>query len=97
MLCWRSICSARRLGPAGRSHSRFTFVFLSLEEIRIYLEFYFEKGRGGSGWRADGRPHPENEGQSAFSRLPLRLRKEPNRQKVVKALKRALDVFGREM
>ena len=75
---------------------RFTFVFLSLEEICIYLDFYSEKGRGGSRWRADGRPHPEDEGQNAFSRLPLRLRKEPKRQKVVKALKRALDVFGRE-
>jgi hypothetical protein len=75
---------------------RFTFVFLSLREICLYLDFYSEKGRGGARWRADGRPCPEDEGQNHFSRLPLRLRQEPKREKVVKALKRALDVFGRE-
>jgi hypothetical protein len=74
---------------------RFTFVFTSLGEISRYLDFYSEKGRGGCR-RADGRPHPRDEGQNAFSRLPLRLRKEPKRQKVVQALKQALEVFGGE-
>jgi hypothetical protein len=34
------------------------------------------------------------DGQTKFERLPLWLRKEPKRQKVLKALKRALTEFG---
>jgi hypothetical protein len=75
---------------------RFTFVFLSLREICTYLDFYSEKGRGSDRWRADGSPCPEDEGQNQFSRLPLRLRQEHKREKVVKALQRALHVFGME-
>jgi hypothetical protein len=36
------------------------------------------------------------DGQTRFERLPLRLRRESKRVRVVKALERALQVFGSE-
>src|SRR5262249_24833027 len=83
---------------------RFTFVFFSPAEINPYLEFYRKKGRGGRATfdpqghyysRWGGGPRNEHdEWQSPFERLPLRLRKEPKRQKVVKALEQALELFA---
>jgi len=83
---------------------RFTFVFFYPEEIVPYLEFYGKKGRGGRATfdaqgqyysRWGGGPRNEHdEWQSPFERLPLRLRKEPKRQKVVKALEQALEMFA---
>jgi hypothetical protein len=83
---------------------RFTFVFFSPAEIVPYLEFYRKKGRGGRATfdaqsqyysRWGGGPRNEHdEWQSPLERLPLRLRKEPKRQKVVKALEQALEVFA---
>ena len=74
---------------------RFTFVFFYPAEIIPFLEFYRKKGRGGRAERWGGGPRNEHdEWQSPFEWLPLRLRKEPKRQKVVKALEQALELFG---
>src|SRR5437868_1570585 len=59
---------------------KFTFVFFSLAMIRQYLEFYSQKvlpssRMSGSLW------YPNGDNQRWFERLPLRLRKEPKRQR----------------
>jgi hypothetical protein len=80
---------------------RFTFAFFSLEMIREYLAFYSHKilpssRQYGSSPFSQGPAASVGDGQSRFERLPLRLRKEPQRRKVVKALEKALQVFGSE-
>ena len=78
---------------------RFTFAFFSLEMIREYLGFYSQKVLpssrfyGGSPF-SHGAAASVGDGQTRFERLPLRLRKEPRRQQVIKALERALQEFG---
>lgn len=74
---------------------RFTFAFFSLAMIREYLAFYSAKvlpssREAGPMW------HQRGHNQRTFERLPLRLRKEPNRRKVVKALEQALGEFAAE-
>src|SRR5262249_348730 len=74
---------------------QFTFAFFSLDMIRQYLEYYSAKVLASS--RMSGPLwHPNGDNQRWFERLPLRLRKEPKRQRVVKALERALADFGDE-
>jgi hypothetical protein len=78
---------------------RFTFAFFSLAMIREYLDFFSQKvlptsRLHGASPFSGGRAASVGDGQTRFERLPLRLRKEPRRQKVVKALKLALRTFG---
>ncbi len=76
----------------------FTFHFRSIEEIEEYLEEFSLKIHPSS---ADGvgdnnylyGDHFER--RSNFDRLPLYLREEPKRLKVVKALQRAIEEFGK--
>jgi hypothetical protein len=78
----------------------FTFAFFSLEMIREYLDFYSRKVLpssrfyGASPFSRGPAASVGGDGQTRFERLPLRLRKEPRRQKVVKALEQALQEFG---
>ena len=69
----------------------FTFVFYSLTMIQEYREYYNTKilpsRRGGSIW--------VGEPQSPLNRLPLRLRNESKRHRIVKALSKALHEFCR--
>jgi hypothetical protein len=72
---------------------QFTFVFFSLEMIQEYLAFYSKKVLPSSRlplplW------HQRGDNQRPFERLPLRLRKEAKRHRVVKALTAALAAFG---
>lgn len=103
----RDFESSRVVGPENAEWiyyvevCRFTFAFFSLEMIREYLDFYSRKVLPTSRfWDASpfsrGPAASVGDGQTRFERLPLRLRKEPNRHKVVKALQRALIEFGRE-
>ena len=72
---------------------QFTFAFFSLAMIRQYLEFYSAKVLPSS--RMKGPLwHERGDNQRWFERLPLRLRKEPKRQRVVKALRQALEEFA---
>jgi hypothetical protein len=70
----------------------FTFEFHSLEQIRLCLAFYRQRLQQTSRLPIEtgeyGGDHTET--QRWFERLPLYLREEPKRQKVVKALELAL-------
>ena len=74
----------------------FTFTFSSVEEIAEYLEYYQRKIHPGNARpNVNIVPHGDHEeNQSKFMRLPLYLREEPKRQKVVKALEKALAEFS---
>ena len=77
---------------------QFTFVFFSVGMIREYLAFYSLKILPSSRfynppWSGGAPPGINEVGQTRFERLPLRLRKEPNRQRVIKALERAIALF----
>ena len=69
----------------------FTFAFFSLFMLEEYLAYYAQKtlpsSRRAGVWI--GEP------QTRFDRLPLRLREEPKRRRVVKALTDALTQFRR--
>jgi hypothetical protein len=78
---------------------RFTFAFFSLGMIQEYLTFFSRKVLPSSRFYglstfSQGAAASVGDGQTRFERLPLRLRKGAKRQKVVKALERALAVFG---
>lgn len=77
----------------------FTFTFVSVEQIAEYLEYYSHNIKPSSRgpefgswpnrlWEGD-----HGERQSRFAQLPLYLYEGPKRQKVVKALERALKQF----
>ena len=77
----------------------FTFAFFSLRMIQEYRDFYAQTILPSSRLcRASpysrGAAASKGDGQTKFERLPLWLRKEPRRQKVLKALERALTEFG---
>jgi hypothetical protein len=77
----------------------FTFAFFSVGMMREYLDFYSRKILPSSRTSAlspfsGGAAASVGDGQTKFERLPLWLRKEPKRRKVVKALERALKEFG---
>jgi hypothetical protein len=79
----------------------FTFAFYSLAMLREYLDYYSHKILPSSRFYSPpfsmGAPPAVNsEGQTRFERLPLRLRMESKRAKVIKALERALAEFGKE-
>lgn len=70
----------------------FTFAFFSIEMIQDYLNYYSQKTLPS---RIRNTPHCNHDlRQSVFMRLPLYLREEPKRLKVIKALKRALAEFS---
>lgn len=78
---------------------RFRFAFFSIEMIREYLDFYSRKVLPTSRFYgvspfSSGPAASIGDGQTRFERLPLRLRQESKRVRVVKALERALQVFG---
>ena len=66
----------------------FTFEFHSAEQIRACLAFYAEKFHPKGRLEIDGGDHWEF--QRWFERLPLFLREEPKRIKVIAALEEAL-------
>jgi hypothetical protein len=70
----------------------FTFIFYSLAMIREYLDYYERKNLPARREKIMWAHHDYE--QNPFTRLPLYLREEPKRLKVVEALKRALDAFG---
>ena len=76
----------------------FTFTFFSLKMLREYLEYYSQKTlpsgrRHNSSKYSTGPAASVGDGQSRFERLPARLRKSGKRERVVKALKKALGDF----
>jgi hypothetical protein len=80
---------------------RFTFAFFSLDMIREYLGFYSRKVLPssrlyGASPFSQGAAASVGDGQTRFERLPLWLRQESKRVRVVKALEQALQVFGSE-
>ena len=77
---------------------KFTFTFFSIGMIREYHAYYSMKilpsSRFCNAPWSGGAPAGINEnGQTRFERLPLRLRKEPNRLRVIKALEQAIAMF----
>ena len=72
----------------------FTFQFHSLPQIRAALQYYSRKIQPSSRVEIGAADHWECE--RWFERLPLYLREEPKRQKVVKALTDALRQFTKE-
>jgi len=75
----------------------FTFRFDSKEQLESVLDFYEHKivptsRESESVWGLRGGDH--GEAQRWFERLPLFLREEPKRLKVIKALRDALKMFG---
>ena len=86
----------------------FTFIFTTVTQIEEYRKHFAQKIRPASAdganrpiWRcADGTQltrHPGDhwERQSRFDVLPLYLFEEPKRQKIVKALERAIREFSK--
>ncbi len=70
----------------------FTFAFFSIEMIRAYLDYYSQKVLPS---RIRNTPHGNSRlRQDVFTRLPLYLREEPKRLKVIKALQKALQEFS---
>ena len=73
----------------------FTFIFQSIEQLQACFDFYDRKIQPSSRRDLCGYDHWECE--RWFERLPLYLREEPKRQKVVKALAEALETFKSEV
>jgi hypothetical protein len=69
----------------------FTFEFHSIQQLQACLDFYSRKIQPSSRQSIGAADHWECE--RWFERLPLFLREEPKRQKVVKALREALKEF----
>jgi hypothetical protein len=69
----------------------FTFTFQSLEQLQACFDFYDRKIQPSSRQHLGAEDHWECE--RWFERLPLFLREEPKRKKVVKALQDALKRF----
>ncbi len=72
----------------------FTFSFQSLDQLRACLRYYSRKLHPSGRINLGVADHWEV--QWWYERLPLYLREEPKRQKVVKALSRALAAFVME-
>ena len=73
----------------------FTFSFQSLEQLQACFDYYDRKIQPSSRMSTNGADTWEC--LRWFERLPLFLREEPKRQRVVKALREALDIFKREV
>ncbi len=72
----------------------FTFQFHRLEDIDKYLEYFSQKPLPSSG--KFGGPALEPYWRAWHERIPMRLKKESKRKKIVKALQRAKDEFNKE-
>ena len=73
---------------------RFTFAFFSLEDVPYYIRYYSTKILPS---RILNTPHSDNDArQDTFTRLPLYLRDNSKRLRVVKALQAALAEFQKE-
>ncbi len=77
----------------------FTFYFRSLEEIQEYLDYFSKKIHPSSaGWAGDRRTYlnvgDHSDRQTCFDRLPLYLQERPKRQRVIRALQKALAEFN---
>jgi hypothetical protein len=75
----------------------FRFAFFSIEMIREYIEYYSLKDLPSSRFKSAFSKGPAasiGEGQTRFERLPLRLRKENKRVRIVRALNRAIELFS---
>ena len=72
----------------------FTFHFFSLQQVRDYLAYFEQKTRPSSRWpKTQGTDYWDHwEVQRWFEQLPMYLLEEPLRNKVVKALRRALAI-----
>jgi hypothetical protein len=73
----------------------FNFQFHSLQQIQACLDYYARKIQPSSRQHIGAPDHWECE--RWFERLPLFLREEPKRQKVIKALREALNKFKAEI
>ncbi len=73
---------------------RFTFAFFSTEEIPAYIRYYSLKILPSRTKRPHDTGHKSR--QSRFNRLPLYLRQESKRLRVVKALEKAYADFHRQ-
>jgi len=73
----------------------FTFTFQGLEQLQACFDFYDRKIQPSSRQDIGSADHWECE--RWFERLPLFLREEPKRLRVVKALREALNIFKREV
>ena len=72
----------------------FTFAFYSMHMMKLYLEFYSQKILPS---RCRDTPHVNHDlRQTEFMRLPLYLREEPKRLKVIKALTKAMADFQKQ-
>jgi predicted phosphoadenosine phosphosulfate sulfurtransferase len=69
----------------------FTFEFVSLDDIREYLSYFSKKPIPSSG--KSGGSTLEPYWRAWHERIPMWLKEEPKRQKVVKALTKALKEF----
>lgn len=76
------------------SVSAFTFHFVSLRQVRDYLAYFEPKTRPSSRWpKTSGTDYWSHwEVQRWFEQLPMYLLEEPRREKVVQALRRALEI-----
>ena len=72
----------------------FKFEFHSIEQIRACLKYYSVKIHPSSRMDIGGADNWEM--QRWYERLPMYLREEPKRQKVVKALQKALSQFAED-
>jgi hypothetical protein len=72
----------------------FTFQFHSLQQVQACLDYYDRKLQPSSRCNIGAMDHWECE--HWFEKLPLFLREEPKRQKVIKALRNALETFKEE-
>lgn len=74
----------------------FTFDFSSLEEIQKYLDYFGQKTHpSGRAFNVGICPYGDHDDwQTKFQRLPLYLSEGPKRQKVIKALQKALAEFS---
>lgn len=71
----------------------FTFAFFSVTMMQAYLDYYTQKILPS---RIRDTPHCNNDlRQDVFTRLPLYLREEPKRQKVINALQKAIQEFSK--
>ena len=72
----------------------FTFEFGSVDQTREHLAFFGRKIHASSRDPAWARDNEKGEWQQPVARLPLYLREEPKREKVVRALTRAVEQFS---
>jgi hypothetical protein len=71
----------------------FTFAFFSVAMMQAYLDYYSQKVLPS---RIRDTPHCNNDlRQDEYTRLPLYLREEPKRLKVIKALQKAIHEFSK--